>query len=58
MQVGTIVRWIGESDDYGSVGVVSKTCGNIIWVTWADGEVVDYVRGNTHAKKIEVLLCE
>ena len=58
MQVGTIVRWIGVSDDYGSVGVVSKTCGNIIWVTWADGEVVDYVRGNTHAKKIEVLLCE
>ena len=58
MQVGTIVRWIGESDDYGSVGIISKTCGNIIWVTWADGEVVDYVCGNTHAKKIEVLLCE
>jgi hypothetical protein len=55
MQVGTIVKWIGESDDYGSVGVVSKTCGNIIWVTWADGEVVDYVWGNTHAKRIEVL---
>ena len=55
MQVGTLVRWIGESDDYGSVGVVSEVCGNIIWVTWSDGEVVDYVRGCSHANKVEVL---
>jgi len=55
MQIGTLVRWIGESDDYGSVGVVSRICGNLFWVTWSDGEVVDYVRGNTHAKKMEVL---
>jgi len=55
VEVGTLVRWIGESDDYGSVGIVSECCGNIFWVTWADGEVVDYVCGNTHAKRIEVL---
>ena len=58
MQIGTLVRWIGQSNDYGSVGVVTETHGNIFWVTWADGEVVDYVLGNTHAKKMEVLLCE
>lgn len=58
MQIGTLVRWIGQSNDYGSVGVVSRIRGNLFWVTWADGCVVDYVRGNTHAKKMEVLLCE
>jgi hypothetical protein len=57
VEVGTVVRWIGESDDYGSVGIVSECCGNIFWVTWADGEVVDYVCGNTHAKRI-VILCK
>ena len=55
MRVGTLVRWIGKSIDYGSIGVVSEVCGDIIWVTWSDGAVVDYVRGNTHANKVEVL---
>jgi len=55
MKIGSLVRWIGESDDYGSVGIISEVCGNIFWVTWADGEVVNYVCGNTHAKRIEVL---
>ena len=55
MQIGSLVRWIGESDDYGSLGIVSKMCGNIFWVSWSDGAVVDYVRGNSHAKKMEVV---
>jgi len=58
VEVGTLVRWTGESDDYGCLGIVSKNTGERYWITWADGEVVDYVCGNTHAKRIEVLLCE
>ena len=56
MEVGTLVRWTGESDeDYGSLGIVSKDTGHRFWVTWADGEVVDYVYGNSHSKQVEMV---
>ncbi len=58
MQIGTLVRWTGDNDeDYGALGIVTKICGSIFWVSWSDGEVVDYLRGCSHAKKVEVL-CE
>ena len=56
MRVGTLVRWAGDNyEDYGCLGVVSKDEGEIFWVLWADGEVVDYAYGCDHSKKVEVV---
>ena len=58
MQLGTLVRWTGDNDeDYGCLGVVSKHNTERFWVTWTDGEVVDYIYGCTHSKRVEIV-CE
>jgi len=58
MKIGTLVRWTAENDeDYGCLGVVTKDNGYIFWVTWADGDVVDYEYGHKHTTYVEVL-CE
>ena len=56
MQVGTLVRWTGDYDeDHGCLGIVSKDTGERFWVTWSDGEVVDYIYNNSHSKRVEVV---
>jgi len=56
MKIGTLVRWTAENDeDYGCLGVVTKDNGYIFWVTWADGDVVDY----SHKLRVNLeVLCE
>ena len=57
MQVGALVRWTADSDDYGCLGIVSKVTRWAFWVTWTDGDVVDYMHDHSHGKKMEVI-CE
>ncbi len=57
MRIGTLVRWTGDSEDYGCLGVVSKDEGGLIWVLWVDGSLVDYRYNNSHSEYLEVL-CE
>jgi len=55
MKVGTLVRWTGDSEDYGCLGLVTKEEEGVFWVTWADGDVVDYWHKDIHGEKLEVL---
>ena len=57
MRIGTLVRWTGDSEDYGCLGVVSKDEGGVLWVLWVDGSLVDYRYNNSHSEYLEVL-CE
>ena len=56
MRVGTLVRWAGDNyEDYGCLGVVSKDEGEIFWVLWADGDLVDYRHDQIHGEQLEVV---
>ncbi len=55
MRIGTLVRWVGDSEDYGCLGIVSKDDGESLWITWADGDIVNYNHSNIQGEHLEVI---
>ena len=59
MQVGTLVRWTTEGEDFGCLGVVIESDdddGECDWfvVHWTDGQLEEYDKASSHWKQMEI----
>ena len=57
-KIGDLVTWTADSEDKGSVGLVSWSYEWGFCVHWSDGEVVEYNYTHSHHRFVEVICVE
>ena len=58
MQVGTIVTWVADSEDKGSIGLVMRSYEWGFCVHWSDGEVIEYNYADSCHRYVELVCVE